>query len=156
MERIPGKRVWLRRRLVLGLATACVLLGALPALASAATIQVNTQDDPAGPGCPSDCSIRRAIDAASDGDTVAIPAGHYLLDSREGTLFVGKNLTIQGTGNPVMDGGGAIGVFSIGGNGSPFPFALSKEVTVDGGTGPGGGRGDKGGGGVVGVGPPGP
>src|SRR5690349_16967942 len=81
MGRIPRQGVVLRRRLMLALATACVLLGALPALASAATFQVNTTDDPAGPGCPDNCSIRRAIDAASDGDTVAIPAGHYLLDS---------------------------------------------------------------------------
>src|SRR3954447_19857330 len=130
MEWIPWQGARLRR-ILLAVATACALIAALPAFASAATIQVNTQDDLGGAGCPNDCSIRRAINAASDGDTVAIPAGHYVLDPSLNAIYVDRDITFQGTGNPVIDGGGQIGVFSIGDNGLTFSVSF-PTVAIDG------------------------
>src|SRR5689334_18862938 len=120
MRGLARQGVVLRRALV-----ACALaLCAAAAPASAATVQVNTQADVGGAGCagvPGDCSIRQAINASSDGDIVAIPAGHYVLDPALKAIFVDRNITFQGTGNPVIDGGKAgIGVFSIGDSGSTF------------------------------------
>src|SRR3954454_6076993 len=147
MERIPRQGSGTRRRLMLALAVACALIAALPALASAATFQVNTQDDLSGAGCPGACSIRRAIEAASDGDTVAIPAGHYKLDPANGVLFVSTDITIQGTGNPVIEGGGGSGVLAIGSG--FFPNVSFPTVEVDGVTITGGDDSDNGGGGIV-------
>lgn len=150
MEWIPWQGARLRR-VLLAVAAACVIAAALPALAMAAPIHVNTEADNDGAGCagaPNDCSLRQAIATAAAGDVIDLPAGHYTLDSSKGTLYVDKNLTIQGTGNPVVDGGGAVGVFSIGGNGQPFPFAF-PEVTVDGVTVTGGLDATNGGGGFV-------
>src|SRR3954447_16491335 len=105
------------RRVLLAVAAAWTIAFALPSLALAATtVHVNTETDNDGAGCagaPGDCSLRQALDAAAAGDVIDLPAAHYTLDPSKGTLFVGKSLTIQGTGNPVIDGGDAVGVFSI-------------------------------------------
>src|ERR1041385_6640284 len=81
-----------------------LLLLALPALAHAATIQVNTQTDPTGAGCAGGtCSLRQAIAVAGASDTIAIPTGHYTLDSSPGVLLVDHDIQkIQGTGDPVI------------------------------------------------------
>lgn len=66
----------LRRSLALA---SFVLLFAVPA-ASAATITPTRFDDPIGPAgqnCPTDCSMRGALAAASPGDTVSLSAGTY-------------------------------------------------------------------------------
>src|SRR4051794_12708394 len=147
MGRIPRQGVVLRRRLMLALAIACVLVAALPALASADTFQVNTHDDPSGAGCPAGCSIRRAIDAAADGDTVAIPAGHYTLDPANGVILISRNITVQGTGNPVIEGGGGSGVLAIGSG--FFPDLSFPTVAIDGVTVTGGDDHFNGGGGIV-------
>lgn len=130
------------RRSLLILAIALSILAALPALAMAATtFNVDTEADPAVPGActaaPNDCSIRDALDLAQDGDTVAIPAGHYTLDSSQGVLSGNSGITIQGTGNPVIDGGDATGVFLI----QPQTTVAVDGITVTGGheTGNGGG-----------------
>ena len=97
------------------------VFASLQGLAQAATTYtVNTEaDNPAVvgecSGLPLDCSIRQALDKSVDGDTVSIPAGHYILGSQ---LNVGNDISIIGTGNPVIDGGHAVRVFSIGGSGT--------------------------------------
>src|SRR4051794_26380121 len=133
MEWIPRQGADMRR-ILLAVATAFLIAAALPALAMATTVQVNTEADVGGAGCggvPGDCSIRQAIDASSDDDTVAIPAGHYVLDASLKALYVDRNITFQGTGNPVIDGGGKIGVFSIGDGGQVFGFSF-PTATIDG------------------------
>ena len=122
------------RRTLLTLATALALITALPALAQAAdTFSVDTEADNAAPGAcavaPGDCSIRQAIALAQDGDTVAISAGHYLLDPQQGVLAIDRDITIQGTGNPVIDGGDATGVFLV----QPQPTVTVDGITVTGG-----------------------
>jgi hypothetical protein len=151
MEWIPRRGVV--RRALLALAMTFALAAALPALAAAATtVQVNTEADVGGgggcAGVPGDCSIRQAIDASSAGDTIAVPAGHYTLDPKLNALFVDHDVTLTGTGNPVVDGGGAIGVFSIGDNGNTFSYSTPK-VSIDGITITGGDDHINGGGGIV-------
>src|SRR4051812_4944373 len=148
MDRLPRQGVPFRRALVALALSLC----AFAAPASAATIQVNTEADPGGAGCagvPADCSIRRAIGASAVGDTVAIPAGHYVLDPALKALLVGHNNTLKGTGNPVIDGDGKIGVFSIGDNGNTFSPSFPTHVAIDGVTITGGEDEINGGGGIV-------
>jgi hypothetical protein len=151
MEWIPPRRLALRR-FVAVFATAFAFAAALPALASAATVHVNTEADDGGAGCagvPGDCSIRQAINSASNGDTVAIPTGHYTLDAALKAIYVDRDLTFAGTGNPVIDGGDAgIGVFSIGDNGNTFGVSF-PTVAIDGVTITGGDDHVNGGGGLV-------
>src|SRR4051794_8176322 len=132
MEWIPSQGTG-ARRLLTSLFTSVAVLAALPAFASAATtIQVNTEADSGLPGClgvPGDCSIRQAINAAADGDTVAIPAGHYVLDPSLGLLSVNTNMTLQGTGNPVIDGNDVTSVFLL----QPNTSATVDGITVTGG-----------------------
>lgn len=45
-------------------------------------------------------SIRAAVTAAKDGDTVLVAAGKY----REGTLVVNKRIVLKGMGYPLLDG----------------------------------------------------
>jgi hypothetical protein len=150
MERIPLQGAV--RRALLALALMVALAAALPTIAMAATtVQVNTESDVGGAGCagvPGDCSIRQAINATADGDTVAIPAGHYTLDPALKAIYVDRNITFKGTGNPVIDGGKAIGVFSIGDNGNTFNVSF-PTVTIDGVTVTGGDDHINGGGGIV-------
>src|SRR3954451_22157198 len=98
MERIPRQGVVLRRALI----AFALMICAAAAPASAATFTVDTTADTAGAGCagaPGGCSIRKAINASSDGDTVAIPAGHYLLDPALKAIYVDRDITFKGTGN---------------------------------------------------------
>jgi CSLREA domain-containing protein len=88
-------------------ALACVL--ALPAVAGAATITVNTTADDGGPG---DCELREAVAAANTNmavsactagsgpsDTIVVPAGTYELDAVSfGTLTVSSEITVDGAG----------------------------------------------------------
>ena len=79
-------------------------------------------------GLPLDCSIRQALDKAVNGDTVVIPAGHYTLSSQ---LNVGNQITITGTGNPVIDGGHAVRVFNINGDVSVSGVTVTGGKTTD-------------------------
>lgn len=133
-----GKSGNVARRLLLGIVTALAVLAALPALALAATVTVNTEADNAAVSSecldlPGDCSIRQALDKANAGDAVSIPAGHYTLDANKGVLVVTKDITIEGTGAPTVDGGGATGVFSIGQFQGPFPTVSITGLTITGG-----------------------
>jgi hypothetical protein len=101
----------------LALALAFAALAALPAFASAAEIKVNTTADqpPSQPECAgaaNDCSLRQAIDLANNhspgGDTIVLPAGHYLLtiqgseedEGKTGDLdiAIGSEIAIRGAG----------------------------------------------------------
>src|SRR4051812_25791453 len=126
---VPGERA---RMMLATSVAATALAAAAPGFASAATTYtVNTEADNAAnvaecSGLPLDCSLRQAIDKAVDGDTISLPAGHYTVTS---TLEVGRDITIAGTGTPVIDGGHAVRIFRIG---SPSDTSISG-VTITGG-----------------------
>jgi CSLREA domain-containing protein len=108
-----------------GLAALFVLaaFAAVPALAGAATVTVNTTaDNPPGPGqcegVAGDCSLRQAIDVANGepgSNRVIVPAGHYTLtieptvgdDNDSGDLNVKGEVTIEGAGarKSIIDAG---------------------------------------------------
>lgn len=73
-----------------------ISLAAVLALTQAGTAPAAVAQGAQAPG-----RIQAAIDAAQPGDTVTIPAGVY----RE-TVVVNKTLTLQGEGEPVIDGEG--------------------------------------------------
>jgi hypothetical protein len=85
-------------------ALAVALLALAPASASAAPPVTTTNDGGSG-------SLRAAIQAASPGDTITVPAGTYVLTA--GQLGVAKPLTIEGTGNPTISGGDTSGIFNV-------------------------------------------
>jgi hypothetical protein len=94
----------LRRVLILG-STAAILV-ALPSMAGAAKVK-NTHDT--GPG-----SLRHALDTASAGHKVKVPAGHYQLTS--GPLDIGVPLTVAGAGarKTIIDANGDSRVINAG------------------------------------------
>lgn len=86
---------------------ACLALATLAPAAQADTIDVRNTHN-AGPG-----SLRRAINQASPGDTIAVPAGTYRLTT--GELLIDKALTIRGRGasRTVINASGDSRVFNI-------------------------------------------
>ncbi len=88
------------RRWPIVLMLACWL--GLAGAARADVIDVTRHDDPAGNGnCPLDCSLRQAIEAAHDGDTVHLfgsSSASATYSLTRGTLLVNKPLTITGGG----------------------------------------------------------
>src|SRR3954462_2043142 len=94
-----------------GLMVVAIALAAPTAASAATTYTVNTEaDNPAlvgeCSGVPLDCSIRQAIDKAVNGDTIALPAGHYTVTSELDSMD--KDFSIAGAGNPIIDGGHAV------------------------------------------------
>ena len=79
---------------------AIVLLLVLAAAAQANTIAVNDTGDPSGSGdCLNggQCSLRQAVSAASDGDTVQLSSATYTL--QQGTnITISKSLALEGDG----------------------------------------------------------
>ena len=79
---------WGHRRLTLALclvvgATCMALLGSASA-AQAATWNVTTTADTSSGTCePSSCSLRQAIGAASDGDTIVLPGERVRISGRQ-------------------------------------------------------------------------
>jgi CSLREA domain-containing protein len=95
-------------------AAASLILAALALLAapaSAATVVVNTTADLNTGSCSSTCSLRDAVATANPGDTVQVPAGHYVLTL--GEIAFSKNLTVAGAGarSTILDGNGAGRIF---------------------------------------------
>jgi hypothetical protein len=78
---------------VVGIACAVVLAGALPGLASAAEVEVANENED-GPG-----SLAQTILEAEEGDTIVLPPGDYVLSN--GDFLVDKDLTLQGAGEGV-------------------------------------------------------
>jgi hypothetical protein len=84
-----------------------VAAAVVPAAAAGNTIKVhNTHDDGAG-------SLRKALTSSNSGDTVKVPAGHYVLTS--GELFLAHELKIVGAGarKTVIDANGNSRVLEI-------------------------------------------
>ncbi|MDX6282618.1 MAG: hypothetical protein QOH03_3689, partial [Kribbellaceae bacterium] len=97
-------------------------LGLAAAPASAATVVVNTTADQSLGSCSSSCSLRDAVATANSGDTIQIPAGHYVLTL--GDIISETSLTIVGAGarSTVLDGNGASRI---------FVFAFGTTVELD-------------------------
>ena len=99
------------------LVLALVALALTQATALAAVVTPTRLDDPAGPGsCPSNCSLRQAIEAAGPGGTVSLkppaPSGTYKLTSR---IMLASDVTIEGPGASAtsISGGGAVQLFYV-------------------------------------------
>jgi hypothetical protein len=93
------------KSLTAALAVACLLICASSARAD--TIEVNRLDDPTTGACPDDCSLRHAVAAALDGDTVQVGDSAAIYHLTQGSpLVVGHAITIQGDGaeQTVIDG----------------------------------------------------
>jgi CSLREA domain-containing protein len=74
---------------------------------------VNTTVDQATGSCAGSCSLRDAVATANPGDTVQVPAGHYVLTL--GDIDVAVPLVIVGAGarSTVLDGNGTSRIFLI-------------------------------------------
>jgi len=112
-------------RIVLVLAFWLLLTGT----ANAAIVEVTRLDDPAGNGnCPTDCSLRQAVEYAQPGDTVKLAGGPnaavYSL-TRGTTIEIAKNLTIEGDGPNVT---------AIDGQQNILDFSQSRILKTLGGT----------------------
>lgn len=93
------------------LLTAALALGLSAAPASAVPI-INTTVDQSLGDCSVTCSLRDAVALSVSGDTLHVPAGHYVLSL--GDIVVGKSLTIVGDGarSTILDGNGASRIFN--------------------------------------------
>jgi CSLREA domain-containing protein len=111
--KLLGKGFHVGARGLLAAALAVSALGLAAAPASAATIVVNTTTDQALGSCSGSCSLRDAVATANSGDTVQVPAGHYVLTL--GDIISGKSLTIVGGGarTTILDGNGASRIFQL-------------------------------------------
>lgn len=102
----------LRQLLRLGLP--CLLLLFSAASLGAATLNVtNTADEADGSCLDGDCSLRDAVASAAPGDTIALPAGDYLLSL--GQIVLDKNLVLAGAGAraTVLRGNGSARHFTV-------------------------------------------
>jgi CSLREA domain-containing protein len=113
------------------------------ATAQAATFTVTKTADTVPDGCsPSDCSLREAVAAAnaSAGNTVAIPAGTFVLNTAEnaaafGDLPINESMTIAGAGarSTIISGNGRSRVFRPNNDEATVTF---NDLTVTGGVTP--------------------
>ncbi len=124
-------RVVCRALAVVVIAFALPLLAA--SAASATTFTVTTTADPSGGSCvPGSCTLRQALAAAQNGDTIIVPAGTYALDPSLGQLILTVGATIEGAGQGVtiLQGGGDR-VMLINANNTP---AVLEDLTITGGS----------------------
>lgn len=117
-------------------AVVAAALGALPATGLAATFTVTTHDDLASPTCPSatDCSLRGAAEAATDGDTIVLGAGTYAVTLGDIVVEHGLNFVGAGVAATTIDASGSAGshrVLKIRGF-SPRPTFL-RDLAITGG-----------------------
>lgn len=123
-----------------------------PALAGN-TLTVNVADDPAGAGtCPTACSLRQAITAATSGATLVFdPTLASPITLSQGALLINKALTIQGPGaaNLTVSANNASQVFVVSAQASISGLTLADGVITGtaGSAGAGGNGGDGGNGG---------
>jgi CSLREA domain-containing protein len=113
LKTLLGKGFHVGARGLLAAALAVALLGLAAAPASAATVVVNTTTDQALGSCSGSCSLRDAVATAISGDTIQIPAGHYVLTL--GVIDISKDLTLEGSGarTTIIDGNASSGIFLI-------------------------------------------
>jgi CSLREA domain-containing protein len=135
---------------------ACVVLLGSASAAQAATWNVTTTADTSSGTCqPSSCSLRQAIGAASDGDTIALPASASAYQVINGPLDVEAAVTISGAGagSTTISAEGSSRVMNIFSNTGAVTL---RGLTITGGNGggPSGGASTHGGGiAVAGPGP---
>lgn len=110
--------------------------------AQANAVTVTTTADP-GPGGTT--SLRQAIVAAGDGDTVVVPAGHFTLAL--GEITVAKAIIVAGAGasTTIVDANGASRVFNVSSAGT----VTFENLTITGGAANVGTTGGTGGAGVL-------
>src|SRR5579884_3379 len=101
------------------LAVVAVLL-VFPAVSLAATYTVNTTaDNPPNPtecsGAPGDCSLRQALDKATSGDTVSVPANSTAYQVNGSPIPIPAGVTIVGGGasGTTVTGGGNNQIFTV-------------------------------------------
>jgi CSLREA domain-containing protein len=111
LQTLFGKGFNVGARGFLAASLALTALGLAAAPAAAATVVVNTTTDQALGDCSSSCSLRDAVATAAPGDTVQIPAGHYVLTL--GFMLIQKDLTFTGAGarTTVIDGNANSSIF---------------------------------------------
>jgi CSLREA domain-containing protein len=96
------------------LASLALILLFLGPAARAATVDVTTATDEADGSClDGDCSLRDAIASANAGDTVAVPAGNYLLVL--GQIVIPRDISIAGAGarSTILQGNGSARHFQV-------------------------------------------
>jgi len=94
---------------------------ALPGLASAETLTVNTNDDPVDfdESCdpaPGECTLREAIEVAAPDDIVVVPGDDpYVLNPQLGPLAIPASIAVVGAGarSTIISGGDALRVMQL-------------------------------------------
>ena len=109
----------------LAAALALIALALLPASGLGATRTVTKTADSNDGVCDADCSFREAINGASTGDTVVVPAGTYK------ATMLGSNGAWSPDGQYTITGAGA-GQTIIDGNAQSRTFAFYGQITVRG------------------------
>jgi hypothetical protein len=101
-------------------ATLVALLVGVSSAHAAATFTVNTTADnaPSAGECSGgagDCSLRQAIDAAQNGDTIVVPASGTPYSVSAGEIALTRGVTIQGAGaaTTTVSGGGTSQIFDV-------------------------------------------
>lgn len=122
-----------RTRVLAILLVLALLLGAQPPVAHAATLTVNSLDDPGDGTCDaSQCTLREAIDAASSTvvDTIDFSVTGTIVLSNQ--LTIAKNLTITGPGESLLtiSGNDTSRVFEI--SSGDYDVAISGVTIADG------------------------
>lgn len=119
----------------LAISTACIALLGLSGVAQAATWDVTTTADTTAGSCqPSSCSLRQAIAAASDGDTIVLPASASPYQVVNGPLVIQSAVTISGAGaaaTVISGAGGSTRVMNIFGN---TGAVILRNLTITGGS----------------------
>jgi hypothetical protein len=126
---LTARRLWLLAAGALATVAVALLISATSQAAFRITVNTTADNAPSGSECsgaPGDCSVRQAVDKASTGGTVSIPANssHYSISL--GEIALTKDLTISGGGarSVVIDAtGGASRIFSL---------AAANTVTISG------------------------
>jgi CSLREA domain-containing protein len=133
------------RRIAVVLSAWLIVL-ATSSVASADTFSVNTPTDHLPNGCDAaDCTLREAVNAAANGDTVNVPANTYVLSNQfGGELLIDANMTIVGAGarQTIIDANLGSRVMRVAppvGTPAPVPVTASVSgVTLTRGSGVGG------------------
>ena len=123
------------RWIVVALTTWLILLAA-PRLASAETFTVNTTVDANDNVCEQvaagDCPLRAAVNDASNGDIINVPAGTYVLsDNFGGELLLDVNMTIVGAGarQTIIDANLGSRVMRVVPGAAPAPPTVTASVS---------------------------
>ncbi len=128
----PSAKGWaMAARCLTAAALVVVALGLLAAPAAADPVEqtpvINTTVDQNLGDCSITCSLRDAVFLSSPGDTLAVPAGHYVLTL--GDIAINQSLTLAGAGarTTVIDGNNTSG----GDTGGIFNMTGAISVELD-------------------------